>query len=109
MATLRGPTHPAPQVDAERDPVHADEVGWRLFLAAPLVAMATLVAGVLAATSAGFTFRDPDHVAALYVVEVGAGVGLLVLLDVFLRARRRTGERWPSREAMAAVRAERWT
>ena len=85
------------------------EVGWRLILAGPLVALFTLVAGLIVAAQAGFTFRDPDHVAALYVVEVGAGVGLLVCLDIFLRARRRTGTRWPSREALATVRRERWT
>ncbi len=85
------------------------EVGWRLILSGPLVALFTLVAALIATAAAGFTFRDPDHVAALYVVEVGAGVGLLICLDIFLRARRRTGERWPSREAWAAVRRERWT
>ena len=75
----------------------------------PIVAAFTLIAGLIVAAEAGFTFRDPDHVAALYVVEVGAGVGLLVLLDIFLRARRRNGGRRPSREEMAAVRRERWT
>jgi hypothetical protein len=85
------------------------QTGWRLILSGPMVALVTLVAGLIAAAEAGFTFRDPDNVAALYVVEVGAGVGLLICLDIFLRARRRTGERWPSREAWAAVRRERWT
>ena len=73
-----------------------------------MAAFTVLVALVVTA-QAGFTFRDPDHVAALYVVEVGAGVALLVWLDIFLRARRRTGARWPSREAMGVVRRERWT
>ena len=86
-----------------------EPVGWRLIASGPLVALFTLVAGLIAAAEAGFTFRDPDHVAALYVVEVWAGVGLLVCLDIFLRARRATGERWPSRAAWAAVRRDRWT
>jgi membrane-associated phospholipid phosphatase len=85
------------------------EVGWRLIAAPPVVAVLTVVAGLIATAEAGFSFRDPDHVAALYVVEVGAGVALLVLLDVYLRARRRTGLRWPPREELAAIRRERWT
>jgi len=78
-------------------------------LAGPFVALVTLVAALIVTAEAGFTFRDPDHVAALYVVEVGAGVALLVWLDIFLRARRRTGARWPSRHAMGEIRRERWT
>lgn len=85
------------------------EVGWRLVLAAPLVAALTVVAALIATAEAGFTFRDPDHVAALYVVEVGAGVALLVLLDVYLRARRRTGLRWPPKAELLTIRRERWT
>jgi membrane-associated phospholipid phosphatase len=85
------------------------DVGWRLIAAPPLVAAFTVVMGLIATAEAGFSFRDPDHVAALYVVEVGAGVALLVLLDVYLRARRRTGERWPAKEELAAIRRERWT
>ena len=86
-----------------------DVVGWRLILSGPFVALVTLIAGLIAASEAGFTFRDPDNVAALYVLEVWAGVALLICLDVYLRARRRTGERWPSRAAWGEVRRERWT
>lgn len=78
-------------------------------MAAPAVAIFTLAAALVATAEAGFAFRDPDHVAALYVLEVGAGVALLVWLDVFLRARRLTGERWPPRAVMGIVRQERWT
>ena len=85
------------------------EVGWRLVLAGPVIAAVTMIAALIATGEAGVTFRDPDNVAALYVLEVGAGVALLVVLDIFLRARRITGERWPSRAAMGAVRRERWT
>jgi membrane-associated phospholipid phosphatase len=82
---------------------------WRLLLAGPIIAAFTVVVALLATGHVGISFRDPDHVAALYVVEVGAGVALLVVLDIVLRARRLSGARWPSREAMAAVRRERWT
>ncbi len=43
------------------------------------------------------------------MLEVWAGVALLVCLDIYLRARRRTGERWPPRAAWGEVRRERWT
>ena len=84
-------------------------VGWRLVSAGPLIAVITTIAALIATRAAGVTFRDPDNVAALYVLEVGAGVALLVGLDIFLRARRLTGARWPSRAAMSAIRRERWT
>jgi hypothetical protein len=57
----------------------------------------------------GLVVRDPDHVAAQYFVLVGSGAALLVVLDVVLRATRRTGSFPPPRAAMAAVRRERWT
>jgi membrane-associated phospholipid phosphatase len=85
------------------------EAGWRMVLAGPLIAAITTIAALIATAEAGVTFRDPDNVAALYVLEVGAGVALLIFLDIFLRARRRTGTRWGSRAAMSAVRRERWT
>ena len=68
-----------------------------------------MVAALIATGAADVTFRDPDHIAVLYVLEVWAGVALLVGLDIFLRARKLTGTRWPSRAAMGAVRRERWT
>ena len=67
------------------------------------------MAAVIACAEAGVSFRDPDNVAAQYVVLVGAGVALLVAIDVALRAAQRTGTRRPTREAMRAVRRERWT
>ncbi len=83
--------------------------GWRLGTAPAVVAIVALVAGLITSAEAGFSFRDPDHVAALYVLEVGAGVALLICLDVFLRARQVGGTRLPSRAVMGAVRRERWT
>ncbi len=83
--------------------------GWRLLAAGPFIALVTLVAALIATDRAGFSFRDPDHVAFLYIVEVGAGVALLVALDIYLRAVRRSGTRRPPRAVMSQVRRERWT
>ena len=71
---------------------------WRALAGAPLVAAGTVVAALIACDEAGVAFRDPDNVAAQYVVMVGAGVALLVLLDVYLRAAAgpgRAGRRAP--------------
>jgi hypothetical protein len=69
----------------------------------------TLVIGLLATDASGARFRDPDNVAAKYFLAVGLGVVLLVVLDVVIRAGQATGTRRPSRAAMRAVRASRWT
>jgi hypothetical protein len=82
---------------------------WREVAAAPAVALVTVVAGLIATHEAGFSFRDPDNVAAGYFALVGAAVLLLVGLDVWLRAARRTGSTRPPRAALEAVRRERWT
>jgi len=81
----------------------------RSVLAGPVVAAFLVIVGLVATDAAGVPLRDPDHVAALYLVLVGFGVLLLVGLDIAVRAARRTGTRRPSRAAMAAVRRERWT
>jgi membrane-associated phospholipid phosphatase len=102
--------HPAP---AEGGDVNGDASAghftWRALAAAPLTAIALVVAAVVACDSAGISFRDPDNVAAGYVVMVGAGVALLVGVDVWLRAARLHRTRRPTREEMGAVRRERWT
>ncbi len=82
---------------------------WRALAAAPIVAVVLVVAALIACAEAGVAFRDPDNVAAQYVVLVGAGVALLVVLDIALRAARRTGTGRPTKEAMLEVRRERWT
>lgn len=104
-ADAGGPREAIPAT--EENPDRA--VGWRFILSAPLVAVVSVVAALVVAAEAGFSFRDPDHVAALYVLEVGAGVALLVCLDIFLRARRLNGAKWPPRKTMGTVRRERWT
>ena len=55
-------------------------------LAGPLVALATFVAALIATHHVRVPFRDPDHVAALYLALVGAGVVVLAALDVAIRA-----------------------
>jgi hypothetical protein len=82
---------------------------WRGVLAGPLVALVTVLAGLVATDAAHVPFRDPDHVAALYLALVGGGVAMLVLLDIAIRAGRRSGRRLPMRTEMRAVRRERWT
>jgi hypothetical protein len=82
---------------------------WRGLLAGPLVAALTVVVALVATHRAGVPLRDPDHVAALYLALVGAGVALLVALDIAIRAGRRSGTLRPSRAAMTNVRRERWT
>ncbi len=82
---------------------------WREVLAAPAVALVTVVIALVATQEAGVRFRDPDNVAAGYVGMVGFAVVLLVVLDIAIRAARETGSRPPSRAAMRAVRRRRWT
>jgi membrane-associated phospholipid phosphatase len=82
---------------------------WRGVVAGPVVAIVTVIAGLIATHSAGVPLRDPDHVAALYLALVGFGVAVMVGLDIVIRAGRRTGRIWPSRAALERVRRERWT
>jgi PAP2 superfamily len=82
---------------------------WRGVAAGPIVALAILLWAIFATDSVGLVVRDPDHVAAQYLVLVGTGVALLVVLDVVLRAARDSGRFPPPRAAITAVRRERWT
>jgi hypothetical protein len=87
----------------------AEAPGWRGVLAPPLVALLTLLAALVATEAAGVSFRDPDNVAAGYVAMVAPAVGLLIGIDVWLRARRITGAWKPGWTMMRHVRRERWT
>src|SRR3954453_2841716 len=69
-------------------------------LAAPAVAVVTLIAAAIGTHAAGVRFRDPDNVAAKYVVIMIVAVLALVLLDVAIRAGRRDRTWRPSRAAM---------
>ena len=82
---------------------------WRAVLAPPAVALVTLVAALWATDRAGVAFRDPDNVAAVYVVIMVFAVAALVGLDVWVRAARAAGNWKPGARAMSAVRRERWT
>jgi PAP2 superfamily len=88
---------------------HTRPARWRVTAAGPVVAVGILLWAIFATDSVGLVVRDPDHVAAQYLVLVGTGAALLVVLDVVLRAARRTGSFPPPRAAIAAVRRERWT
>jgi hypothetical protein len=87
----------------------AREAGWRAVAAGPAVAVVTVVLALIATHEVGLPLRDPDHVAATYLVLVGFGVLLLVVLDIAIRAARRSGGFPPGAEAMRSVRRERWT
>jgi membrane-associated phospholipid phosphatase len=78
-------------------------------LAAPVVAAVTLIAALMGTHAAGVRFRDPDGVAAKYVVIMLLAVAGLVLLDVAVRAGRRERTWRPSRRAMGEIRRARWT
>jgi membrane-associated phospholipid phosphatase len=82
---------------------------WRGPLAGPAVAVVAVLAALPATRAVGLPLRDPDHVAALYLVLVGFGVLMLVGLDIVIRAARSSGGFPPSRPAMRRVRRERWT
>jgi hypothetical protein len=81
----------------------------RMLIAGPLVAVVSVVAALLATDAAGLPMRDPDHVAGRRLLWVLCLVVVLVLLDVLVRAARRSGGFWPSRAAIGRVRRERWT
>ena len=91
------------------EPEGAASAGWRGVLAPPVVALLTLIAALVATESAGVSFRDPDNVAAVYLVLVGAGVAMLVGVDIWVRATRRARTWRPPRAVMRVVRRERWT
>ena len=87
----------------------AQVAGWRGVLAPPVVAVLTLVGALICTNEAGVQFRDPDNVAAVYLLAVGAGVAGLIALDVWWRASRIAGTWRPARALMQEVRRERWT
>jgi hypothetical protein len=81
----------------------------RMVAAGPIVAVVSMVAALIATGAAGIPLRDPDHVAGRRLVMLLALVGLLVALDVVVRASRRAPGLVPSRALVAEVRRERWT
>ena len=90
----------------------ATERAWRLrrmVLAGPLVAVVSMIAAVIVTNAAGVPVRDPDHIAGKRLAGLLALVAVLFVVDIVVRAARRTGRRLPTRAAMARVRRERWT
>jgi hypothetical protein len=84
-------------------------VRWRAALGGPAVAVASLIAALIATRSAGLPLRDPDGVASGRLGIAALLVAGLVLVDILVRAWRRSPGRWPTRAALVAVRRERWT
>jgi len=82
---------------------------WRSVAAGPVVAVVTLLAALLATQAAGVPLRDPDNVAGRRLGWVVCMVMGLVVLDVVVRATRRSGTLIPSRAAIRSVRRERWS
>jgi hypothetical protein len=82
---------------------------WRAALGGPAVAIASLIAALIATRSAGLPLRDPDGVASGRLGIAALLVAGLVLIDILVRASRRSPGRVPTREALLEVRRERWT
>ena len=93
----------------ERLPSVRASARWRAIAAGPAVALVILVLAFVCTREIGLPVRDPDHVAALYLVLVGLGVVLLVGLDILVRAAQAAGTFPPPREEVVRVRRERWT
>jgi membrane-associated phospholipid phosphatase len=87
----------------------ASRADWLGIVAGPVVAAVTLIAAVFTTGAVGLPVRDPDHVAATYLVLVGLGVVGLVWIDIVIRAGRAVGSFPPPREALREVRRQRWT
>src|SRR4051794_1209514 len=93
-------------------PVPQDEARsrlWRAAAAGPLIAAFTFLAAIVAAEAAGIPIRDPDHVAGRRLLGVFWMVGLLIVLDIVIRAARRAGGARGFLAAVQAVWRERWT
>ncbi len=84
-------------------------VSRRSVFAGPVVAIVTVVAALTATHEAGVPFTDPDHVGARRLAMVCGLVAVLVVLDIVVRAARRSGRTIPPLSAIRSVRSERWT
>jgi hypothetical protein len=105
-STVREQAPPAPQ---QRSAGRREPGSWRDIVAGPLVALVTVAAALLATHEAGIGFGDPDHVGARRLALVCALVAVLVVLDIVVRAARRSRRLVPPLAALAGVRRERWT
>ncbi|MDQ3723124.1 MAG: phosphatase PAP2 family protein [Actinomycetota bacterium] len=75
----------------------------------PFVAVVTVLFALVATGQAGVTFGDPDHVGARRLAMVWGIAAALVVVDIVIRAGRRTGQIKPSLSVLRDVRRERWT
>jgi hypothetical protein len=82
---------------------------WRIVLAGPVVAVVSLLLALVATRIAGVTFRDWEHAVAWRCTWMAGVIGLLVLLDIVIRAGARSRKRVPTWAGMRAVQQERWT
>ena len=73
-----------------------------------MVAVVAVLLALLATGIAGVRFEDWEHAVAIRLVQMGGVVALLVMLDIVVRAARRSGKLRPSRAALRSVREERW-
>ncbi|MBA2513192.1 MAG: phosphatase PAP2 family protein [Solirubrobacterales bacterium] len=80
--------------------------GWA---AGPAVAIVSVFMALLGTHAAGVPFRDPNHMVARRLLQVGCLIALLVALDIVIRAGRRSWRPGPWLAAMRAVRRDRWT
>ena len=90
------------------EPAAARPRWWRSVLAGPAVAVLTSLAAIVATSEAGVPLRDPGHVGARRFLVATGLVALFVVLDLVVRAARRSETRRPSLAAIRAVRRERW-
>jgi hypothetical protein len=82
---------------------------WRAVAAGPLVALVTFLGALIATDAAGIPIRDPDHVAGRRLLGVFWMVGLLIVLDIIIRAAKHAHSWRPSLRDVAYVWRERWT
>ena len=83
--------------------------GRRLLLAGPAVAVVTLVAALATTSDAGIPLRDPDNVTGNRLVMAVTFILGLFVVDMAVRAWRRTDGRGLSWSALVDVRREHWT
>jgi hypothetical protein len=84
-------------------------VGRRAVFAGPLVAVAALAIAFVVTAIAGVPLRDPDGVASGRLLFALGLVGVLVAVDIAVRAARLSPGPWPTLADMWAVLRVRWT
>lgn len=78
-------------------------------LAGPLVALGALLLAYVVTRHAGVPLRDPDGVASSRLIFALGLVGVLVLVDVLVRAWLGAGRVRPTRDDVLGLVRERWT